>query len=158
MKCVTLVLALGLLIFTVPPTKVGIVYDAVANCTSTADGKAEAAKFHGVWRFDSYVIAGKKMDKKEREKTTIKFEEGRFTQRKDKVFDGAGTWKVDATKSPMDFTMTYKEGEATGVTLIGIYQWDDDDLVVCLGNPRPGKFESDSKNNNTLVRLSKVKK
>ena len=64
MKCVTLVLALGLLIFTVPPTKVGIVYDAVANCTSAADGKAEAAKFQGVWRFDSYVTLARRWTKR----------------------------------------------------------------------------------------------
>ncbi len=60
MKRVTLFLALGLLILTVPQTKLGIAHDAVADCTSAADGKAEAAKFQGVWRFDSFVTGGKK--------------------------------------------------------------------------------------------------
>ena len=45
---------------------------------------------------------------------TIKFEEERFTQRKDKVFDGARNMEGGRDKKPKEITMTYKEGEALG--------------------------------------------
>lgn len=157
-KRVTLVLAFGLLILTVSLTRAAIVYDAVAHCTSTADGKAEAAKYQGVWRFDSFIDRGKIVAKEDREKLTVKFEEDRFTARKDGAFTDGGTWKLGAAKKPMEITLVYTEGNATGITFYGIYRWDDDDLVACYGSERPTKFESDSKNNNRLVRLSKLKK
>ncbi len=71
---------------------------------------------------------------------------------------GGGTWKLDAAKKPMEITWVYTEGNLTGGTFHGIYRWDDDDLVICHGDPRPGKFESNSKNNNRLIRYSKLKK
>ena len=83
MKRVTLVLALGLLIFTVPQTKVGIVYDAVANCTSAADGKAEAAKFQGRLAFRFTCQGWQEHGQEIREKMTVKFDEDRFTSRND---------------------------------------------------------------------------
>jgi len=158
MQRVTLVLALALVILTVPQTKVGIAYDAVADGTSDADGKAETAKFQGVWRFDSFVTAGKNMAKEAREKITVKFDEDSFTLRHDGRFTASGTWKLGASKKPKEITLTYTEGDLSGTTLYAIYRWDDDDLVICHGEPRPGKFESDSNHKNALIRLSKLKK
>ena len=158
MKRVTLVLALGLLILTLPQTKLGIAYDAVSDCTSAADGKAEAAKFQGRWRFDSLVRGGKNTAKEIREKMTVKFDEDTFTLKEDGRFVGAGTWKLDVDKTPKQITLVYTEEDLNGTTLYAIYRWDDEDLVLCHGYTRPGKFESDAKNKNSLMRFSKVKK
>jgi hypothetical protein len=64
---------------------------AVSDFSSAADSKTEAAKFQGVWRFESTVHAGKSTAKDAREKMTIKFDEDRFTIRKDGSFAGADT-------------------------------------------------------------------
>jgi uncharacterized protein (TIGR03067 family) len=158
MKRVTVVLALGLVILTVPQTKLGIARDAVAEFTSAADGKAEAAKFQSVWRFESWIQGGKNIAKEAREKVTVKFDKDTFTLREAGRFVAAGTWKLGSGKKPKEITLVYTEGDLNGTTLLAIYRWDDEDLVICQGEPRPGKFESDSKNKNSLMRLSKLKK
>jgi uncharacterized protein (TIGR03067 family) len=135
-----------------------LVVFAVSASTLAADDKTESAKFQGTWRFDSFVARGKNIAKESREKMTVKFDEDRFTLRNDGTFAAAGTWKLDAGKKPMEITLVYTEGDNNGNTLSCIYRWDDEDLVMCEGNPRPNKFESDSTNKNSLYRLSKLKK
>ena len=88
MKYLTLIMAFGVPILTVLDTRVGIACAAPGDSTSDADGKAEAAKYQGVWRSDSYVQNGKPQAKKDRGKMTVKFDEDRFTLRHDGSFHG----------------------------------------------------------------------
>ena len=137
---------------------VTLVVVALSFSTLAADDKAEAAKYQGVWRFDSVVNGGKNKAKESSEKMTIKFDEDRFTMRKGTAFAGGGTWKLDTGKKPLEIALVYTEGDYVGTSLTCIYRWNDEDLVICQGDPRPTKFESDSKNKNFLFRFSKIKK
>lgn len=137
---------------------IALVVFAMSASTLAADNKAEAKKFQGEWRIISFVQGGENKAKGSSEKGTIKFDKDRFTIKNDGTFLNAGTWKIDASKEPMEFSYVYTEGAKPGSKEVGIYRWDDEDLVICLGDPRPTEFPSDANNKNTLIRLVKNKK
>lgn len=57
----------------------------------------------------------------------------------------SGTYKLDASKSPVTIDMVVKGGTYDGKTLLGIAKLDGDTLTVAFGEPgkdRPKAFES----------------
>jgi RNA polymerase sigma factor (sigma-70 family) len=81
----------------------------------------------------------------------------------------SGRIKIDPSKSPKHFDMTYENGASKGKTLRGIYKLEGDQLTICSGaifldggkerpSERPSEFASKAGSNTLLTVHQRVKK
>jgi uncharacterized protein (TIGR03067 family) len=126
--------------------------------------KQERMKFFGEWRVASLEIDGNQV----KEEDVKKF----------KVVNGAdGTWnitiegeiklqgvsEIDPTKEPKTVDLTVTEGESKGETMLGVYEFSDENNTrkVCFAKPgdkRPGEFSSPAGSGRMLALLKRIKK
>ena len=131
------------------------------------EAKQEAAAkelqaFQGTWRLESKVEDGKKFSEEEIKDVigTIDGSGKVLVRRGDKVI-GAGTIKLDPTKTPKTIDVTFTEGKHKGITAPGIYEIEADAFRVCValtGNERPGEFSANSGSGRTFVVYKREKK
>jgi uncharacterized protein (TIGR03067 family) len=123
----------------------GMVLGAVAG-VAVADDAKELARFDGTWVIASTTVDGTQLDPDEFKGYTQVIKAGKArTLYKGKERE-QGTYKiVDATKTPAQVDVTIDDGPSKGTVLKGIYKFDGENLVICLGGlgkDRPTTFES----------------
>jgi uncharacterized protein (TIGR03067 family) len=71
-----------------------------------------------------------------------------------------GSFKLDPSKKPKSIDVTIETGDAKGMTMIGIYEFDGDTLKICmarLDSPRPTEFTGKAGSNQTFAKWKKEK-
>jgi uncharacterized protein (TIGR03067 family) len=105
----------------------------------------------GMWSLVSAMEDGNSLAGDKVKETTIVIKDNtfRFPLLAEDATSNAGTFKLDATKTPkqMDTVSTEKE------VMLGIYELEGDSYKVCfapVGKPRPSEFASKSGSGNIL--------
>src|SRR5438309_2071015 len=126
----------------------------------TAGGEDDAIKkdrkqIAGTWRVISFEKDGKKTPAEQLEKTrTIYSADGKFMVQRGGKTVVAGSTKIDPTKKPKQSEGTYTEGELKGMTVLGIYEIDGDNMRGCFalpGKDRPTEFSSKEGSGHVLI-------
>jgi len=118
------------------------------------DAKKEAKKFAGTWVGTSSVDRGQEVPEEQIKKLQLVFTGDKF-----EVSDGdtnvmKGNFVVDPSKKPKAIDLKSTEGRHQGETTEGIYEWDGDNLKICLmmpGKGRPEKVPSTEENRAFLL-------
>ncbi len=123
--------------------------------------KQDLAKFQGTWKFVATERAGQKAPQPDQPQT-ITFEGDKFTVKQgDKVVQ-AGTHKLGPTKQPKTVDAMITEGEGKDTTMLGIYEFvDNDTLKACFdvqGKKRPTEFKTTADNGYMMVTITREKK
>ena len=109
---------------------------AFGSDRADAAGKKELAKLEGTWTIVKMEINGNSLLEKDKPESKIVIKDGKVTSdAKEAPKDGAELSKVlDPSKKPKQITVPNFEGgdPKKGVTLIGIYELDGDELRVCV--------------------------
>lgn len=123
--------------------------------------KKELEKFQGTWTYLSLEEDGKQMPQEDIKNMTVTFTGDKVMLRQGSQLIRAGTQKIDPTKKPKTVDVTYTEGEAKGMTRLGIYELTDDTARVCFsttGKDRPTEFKTSSGSNRYLIMIKREKK
>jgi uncharacterized protein (TIGR03067 family) len=65
-----------------------------------------------------------------------------------------GTIRLDPSRDPKEFDVTFQDGKNAGKTYLAIYTWDGANLKFCMakqGHPRPTDFTTTPGDNRVLV-------
>lgn len=114
----------------------------------------------GAWTIESFTLEGNDIDP-EQLKNWRRIVDGKHVVWK----NGEETMieleiKYDAGQTPHTLDSTIKSGEASGKTLLAIYELKDDRLKVCFANPgnaRPKEFSSEPNSGQSLYVARRVK-
>jgi uncharacterized protein (TIGR03067 family) len=118
----------------------GLMASALSLSAAADDKKDPTA---GKWVIESVTREGKSNDVLKG--AAREHADGKYTITPAKGAATVGTYKLDATKSPMTIDMMPKGGNYDGKTLLGIAKLDGDTLTIAFAEPgkdRPAKFES----------------
>jgi len=144
-KYVTLLLAVGFLI----------------AAAASAQEKTDKDKLQGTWQSVSAEQNGKEQDDAKEYKMI--FEGDTFSVKRGDQVAFKGTFKLDPSKKPKTFDLTFTEGpdDLKGKTSPGIYELDGDNFKFCAPEPgttdRPKEFKT-AGTKNFMVQLKREKK
>jgi uncharacterized protein (TIGR03067 family) len=120
-----------------------------------ADQPSDKDRLQGTWVADSAEFAGRPLSADHAKKTILVFAGGqiRFTMPDGKI--ERGIFKLDSAVTPKEIDVI-DETEQKG--LLGIYRFDGDQLVVCMGQDRvrPKEFKSQPGVSSLLLVLRRV--
>ncbi len=105
--------------------------------------KFDASKLEGKWKITSGVKYGEKLDEKAFA-GVVTIEKGKITI-KDETTTHVMSFKIDASKNPVEIDMTGLEGPAKDFKSEGLIELKGDDLKLVYsfpGEKRPTAFES----------------
>lgn len=117
---------------------------AVVGFSTAADDKKDPTT--GKWVVESVTRDGKAVDALKG--AVREHADGKYTltpPKDSKAQPTSGTYKLDASKTPVAIDIVAKGGTYDGKTLLGIAKLEGDTLTVAFGEPgkeRPAKFES----------------
>jgi uncharacterized protein (TIGR03067 family) len=126
----------------------------IVGCSKPVETKkldpnqADLDAFQGTWVLESGIGNGKPFKSEYIGKVTLTVSGDRYTIVGGKGIgtSGAGTIKIDATKSPKEVDSTATEGQDAGQVYLGIYEIRGDKQRACFaapGEPRPTEFASE---------------
>jgi uncharacterized protein (TIGR03067 family) len=123
------------------------------------DARKDLAKFQGAWQPIKYVVDGKETKESDlnKIKLTVKDNVSTISRGGD---TGKGSYTLNPGKSPKELDIKITAGDDKGKTYLAIYEFDGDDLKICLnrnGKTRPTKFES-KKGTGDVLEVWKKKK
>ena len=113
----------------------------------------------GKWQEVSLVEGGEESKVKSKKFVTFDGDKVKITQgdQGDDIL-AAGTFIVDAGKTPKTIDLKGKDGAPLDRRATGIYQLKGDDLKLCLGKKeRPTEFVSTAKNGHVVIVYKRVK-
>lgn len=125
--------------------------------------KKDYERLTGTFQLVSGVIDGKEVPEDVRRQTKLVTTMDKFTVSAggEAGTSGAGTFKIDPTKSPKTANSLQTEGPDKGKTLLGIYEIiDDNHKRACwapVGKPRPTAFTSEPGTGHILQVWERVK-
>ena len=124
-----------------------------------AASKTDLERMQGTWQLVSAMEDGKPLADDKVKQTSIVVEGAtfRFPGLAEDATSSAGTFKLDATKTPKEMDSTSAEKEL----MLGIYEMGDDSYKVCLaaaGKSRPSEFASEPGNHQILQFWERQKK
>jgi uncharacterized protein (TIGR03067 family) len=125
--------------------------------------KKDYERLTGTFQLVSGVIDGKEVPEDVRRQTKLVTTMDKFTVSAggEAGTSGAGTFKIDPTKSPKTADSLQTEGPDKGKTLLGIYEIiDDNHKRACwapVGKPRPKAFTSEPGSGHILQVWERVK-
>ena len=128
---------------------ISLLFAMAASLTAAGDAKDEAIqkdrkKYEGTWQVVSLETDGNKADEEDAKKITVVNEaDGKWAIEVEGNIIARGTSKIDPTTKPKAVDLTVMEGENSGQTALGIYEFGDDTRKVCLaeaGKERPTEF------------------
>jgi uncharacterized protein (TIGR03067 family) len=134
---------------------------SVAAEPAKDDAKKELEKFQGTWSTVSIVMDGTTLDDNLRSSLKFVVKGDAFSIKgEDEIVKqyAKATLKLDPTTKPKSVDFTIGEGSEKGSVLEGIYEWNGDELKVCVkltGKERPTEFASKE---NSQVALLVIKK
>jgi uncharacterized protein (TIGR03067 family) len=149
------------------PLGVGLVFVGVGALLAADEAKDEAIKkdrkkYEGTWQVVSLEVDGNKAAEEDAQKITVINEaDGKWAIEVEGKVVARGTSVIDPTKKPRTVDLTATEGESSGKTALGIYEFGDDTRTVCLaqvGKERPTEFAAPSGSGHILAVLRRVKK
>ena len=145
---------------------VGLVFVG-APLLAAGDAKDEAIKkdrkkYEGTWQVISLEVDGNQAAEENAQKITVTNEaDGKWAIEVEGKVVARGTSEIDPTKKPKAVDLTVTEGENSGKTALGIYEFGDDTRKVCLAQPgqeRPSEFAAPEGSGHVLAVLKRVKK
>lgn len=147
---VLLVLAVGLL----------LAADAKEDTKKDAkeDAKKELKKMEGTWQVTSSETDGQKMSEEDVKQIKVIIKGNQYTLKQLDNTINQGTFKLDPTKKPKTIDIMPKEGDNSGGTMKGIYEFKGDTQKICWAPPdheRPTKFTAEG--GCTLIVYKKAK-
>jgi uncharacterized protein (TIGR03067 family) len=149
-----LALGVGLLFVAVPLLAAGDARDEAI--------KKDRKKYEGTWQVVSLEVDGKQTPEEDARKITVVNEaDGKWAIEVGGKVVARGTSEIDPTKKPKAVDLTVTEGENSGRTTLGIYEFKDDSRTVCLAQPgkgRPTEFAAPAGSGHILAVLKRVKK
>jgi uncharacterized protein (TIGR03067 family) len=111
-----------------------------------ADDKKDLEAMQGVWIFTDHETDGKTTPNFKAGVVTVTLKGDTFAVREgDKILQ-AGTMKLGAEKGLKTIDCPVTEGAHKGITMLGIYTLDGDNMKVCFdttGKDRPQEFKTD---------------
>lgn len=118
--------------------------------------KKDPPSIVGVWIGEAGLQGGKP---KPPEDASMEFTKDGNLVFKEKGREIAGSYKLDAKKTPAELDLTLGAG-GQNLSLPGIYKIDGDTLTICFTfmGERPTKFESPAGSMNMLITLKRAKK
>src|SRR5438067_1780865 len=124
----------------------GVIVGLLSAADKEEAGKVDLKKMTGAWTMVSGEEEGKQLPKKtvKAARLTIKGDEHTVKVGEDTM---KGTHKLDPTKKPKTIDVEDTEGPFKDKTLLGIYQFRDDEFSVCFAAPgkeRPTEFTTKS--------------
>lgn len=151
------------------PPAVAFLFLGITSLVAAEDAKDEAIKTERMKFFGEWQVVALELDGNQVKEEDVK---------KFKVVNGAdGTWnisiegeiklqgtsEIDLAKEPRTVDLTVTEGEAKGDTMLGIYEFSDENNTrkVCFAKPgdkRPGEFSSPAGSGRMLAMLKRIKK
>ena len=109
----------------------------------------------------SLEVDGNKANEEDAKKTRVINEaDGKWAIEVEGKVVARGTSEIDPTKKPKTVDLTATEGDSSGKTALGIYQFEDDTRKVCLAQPgkaRPTKLAAPAGSGHILAVLKRVK-
>jgi uncharacterized protein (TIGR03067 family) len=116
-------------------------------------------KIQGIWKAEKSVRGGKDAPAEELGKMKVKFDGDKVFPHEGEREEKAGTFTLDATKSPKTIDLVPPAGNEKDRKILGIYEIDGDTLKLCLAmeGERPTKFESTEGSKTMFLILKKQK-
>jgi len=105
--------------------------DAKKDAKADEATQKELAKLDGKWKFDSFVLDGKKIDFG----ATWQFKGETVAETFGGLPRRAGSVKIDPSKTPKEIDVNFTDGKGGGMVAkyLGVYELDGDKLTVCVG-------------------------
>jgi uncharacterized protein (TIGR03067 family) len=126
--------------------------------TPSADEKKELEKFQGKWAMVSLTLDGGKFEDNVKQFMVVKGTKSIAME--NDMERGSGTIKIDPTKNPPHYDITYDSGPAKGMKAQGIYKIEDDKITIVVARPgkeRPTKLASEPGSGTMMFVFKKVK-
>lgn len=126
--------------------------------------KTERMKFFGEWQVVSLEIDGNQVQKEDVKKfKVVNGADGTWNITIEGEIKLQGTSAIDPAKEPKTVDLMITEGENKGETMLGVYEFSDENNTrkVCFAKPgdeRPGKFSSPAGSGRMLAVLKRIKK
>jgi uncharacterized protein (TIGR03067 family) len=117
------------------------------------------AKLEGTWQVVSLEVDGMKIPKETIQESKLIIKGKEFTM-KEKIATYKGTFSIDPSKKPKTIDIKFTEGPEKGNTSLGIYEFDGDDLRLCLSvttKVRPTEFTAKPKSGHGFEVLKREK-
>lgn len=129
--------------------------DDKSNDLAMEDAKAR----QGTWVMMKVVIDGKvlvnlKEPPKDEPVSILTYDGDKWVLKLGDKELSSGTSRVNATKKPKQIDITYESGPNNGKTVLGIYELNGDEYMVCVAAPgmeRPTDFSSKEGGGQTLT-------
>lgn len=145
---------------------------ALFGCTSllgAVDEKHEAVKqermkFFGEWQVVALEIDGNQVKEEDVKKfKVVNGADGTWNISIEGEIKLQGTSEIDPSKEPKAVDLTVTEGETKGETMLGVYEFSDENNTrkVCFAKPgdeRPGEFAAPAGSGRMLATLKRIKK
>jgi uncharacterized protein (TIGR03067 family) len=124
--------------------------------------KNDRKRYEGTWQVVSLEVDGNKAAEEDAKKiTVINKADGKWGIEVEGKVVARGTSEIDPTKKPKEVDLTVTEGENSGRTALGVYQFGEDARTVCLAQPgkeRPTEFAAPAGSGHILAVLKRVTK
>jgi len=126
--------------------------------------KQERMKFFGEWQVVALEIDGNQVKEEDVKKfKAVNGADGTWNISIEGEIKLQGTSEIDPSKEPKAVDLTVTEGETKGETMLGVYEFSDenDTRKVCFAKPgdkRPGEFSAPAGSGRMLATLKRIKK
>ena len=123
----------------------------------------ERMKFFGEWQVVALEIDGNQVKGEDVKKfKAVNGADGTWNITIEGEIKLQGTSEIDLTKEPKTVDLTVTEGEGKGETMLGIYEFSDENNTrkVCFvkaGDERPGEFSAPAGSGRFLATLKRIK-
>jgi uncharacterized protein (TIGR03067 family) len=105
----------------------------------------DEAKLEGTWKYTSYTRGGTTIGK-DKVNSALTFKDGKYTRQGINFPGKTGTYKIDTSKKPMEFTFVPDDGPSKGKQILGIIEVSGDKLKICANaEKRPAQFDGSDK-------------
>jgi uncharacterized protein (TIGR03067 family) len=129
----------------------GVVVFSLSALLAVAQGEKKAApKIEGTWTQTGGILEGKKLPGEifDELKTVLTFKDGKYSQVDNGNPSEAGTYKVDATKTPATIDFVVEEGREKGKLQLAIFKIEGETITLALAqhgsNDRPKNFDGEN--------------
>jgi uncharacterized protein (TIGR03067 family) len=126
--------------------------------------KQERMKFFGEWQVVALELDGNHVKEEDVKKfKVVNGADGTWNISIEGEIKLQGTSEIDPAKEPRTVDLTVTEGEAKGDTMLGIYEFSDENNTrkVCFagsGMQRPAEFSAPAGSGRILAMLKRIKK